>query len=181
MWLPEGGELAAALVNAIVLALWAALPVLILGYVWQAQAARRSRPEFSLRKSEISELDRAVALYDQVCRRLETIEGQAETPRRFWRALFDRAGDGREADAEERDDRALEAPAAAPAARLGSRRKRPIGLGRRHCGLWRGARARARRVASARPGGLGRRIERRRTPCTRLVSARRALVLRQRG
>jgi hypothetical protein len=104
MWLPEGGELAAALVNAIVLALWAALPVLILGYVRQAQAARRIRPEFSLRKSEISELDRAVALYDQVCRRLETIDQQTETPPRFWRTLFDHADDGRDADAEERDD-----------------------------------------------------------------------------
>jgi DnaJ domain len=104
MWLPEGGELAAALVNAIVLALWAALPVLILGYVRQAQAARRIRPEFSLRKSEISELDRAVALYEQVCRRLEAIELQMETPRHFWRTLFDHADDGREADAEERDD-----------------------------------------------------------------------------
>src|ERR1700685_1367687 len=104
MWLPEGGELAAALVNAIVLALWAALPVLILGYIRQAQAARRIRPEFSLRKSEISELDRAVALYDQVCRRLEAIGPTTETPRRFWRALFARTDDGRDVDAEERDD-----------------------------------------------------------------------------
>jgi hypothetical protein len=104
MWLPEGGELAAALVNAIVLALWAALPVLILGYIRQAQAARRIRPEFSLRKSEIAELDRAAALCDRVCRRLEAIELQMETPRHFWRTLFDHADDGREADAEERDD-----------------------------------------------------------------------------
>jgi DnaJ-domain-containing protein 1 len=104
MWLPEGGELAAALVNAIVLALWAALPVLILGYIRQARAARRIRPEFALRKSEIVELGRAVALYDQVCRRLEGIEQQAQTPTRFWRALFDRTDDGGEADAEERDD-----------------------------------------------------------------------------
>ncbi len=104
MWLPEGGELAAALVNAVLLALWAALPALILGYVRQAQAARRIRPEFSLRKSEISELDRAVALYDQVCRRLGTIEQQTETPPRFWRALLDRPDDDRDADAEERDD-----------------------------------------------------------------------------
>jgi DnaJ-domain-containing protein 1 len=104
MWLPEGGELAAALVNAIVLALWAALPVLILGYIRQAQAARKIRSEFALRKSEIAELDRAVRLYDEVCRRLETIERQAETPRRFWRPLFDRTDDGREADTEERDD-----------------------------------------------------------------------------
>jgi hypothetical protein len=104
MWLPEGGELAAALVNAIVLALWAAPPVLILGYIRQAQTARRIRPEFSLRKSEISELDRAVALYDQVCRRLEAIEQPTETPRRFWRALLAGTDDGRDADAEERDD-----------------------------------------------------------------------------
>jgi DnaJ domain len=102
MWLPEGGELAAALVNAIVLALWAALPALVLGYIRQAQAARRIRPEFSLRKSEISELDRAIALYDQICRRLDTIERQAEAPQHFWRALFDRTGDA--PDAEERDD-----------------------------------------------------------------------------
>jgi hypothetical protein len=104
MWLPEGGELAAALVNAIVLALWAALPLLILGYIRQAQAARRIRPQFSLRKSEIFELDRAVALYDQVCRHLEAIEQHAQTPTRFWRALFDRTDEGGEAHTEERDD-----------------------------------------------------------------------------
>ena len=105
MWLPEsGGELSALLVNAVLLALWAALPGLILGYIRQVLAARNIRPEFALRKSEISELDRAVALYDQVCRRLETIEQQAETPTRLWRALFDRADDDRDADAEERDD-----------------------------------------------------------------------------
>jgi hypothetical protein len=84
--------------------LWAALPVLVIGYIRQARATRRIRPEFSLRKSEISELDRAVALYDQVCRRLEVIEQTTETPRRFWRALFARPDDGRDVDAEERDD-----------------------------------------------------------------------------
>jgi DnaJ domain len=105
MFVPEsGGELSAALVNAIVLALWAALPGLILGYVRQVLAARKIRPEFKLRKSEISELDRAVRLYDEVCRRLETMEQQAETPRRFWRALFDRTDDIRQSEAEEHDD-----------------------------------------------------------------------------
>ena len=105
MFVPEsGGELSALLVNAIVLALWAALPGLILGYVRQAQAARKIRPEFALRKSEVAELDRAVRLYDEVCGRLEIIEQQAETPRRFWRALFDRTDDVRQAEAEERDD-----------------------------------------------------------------------------
>jgi hypothetical protein len=104
MWLPEGGELAAALVNAVVLALWVALPGLIVGYVRQARTARKIRPQFALRKSESAELDRAVALYDQVCRRIEAIERRAETPQRFWRALFDCTDDAREADAEERDD-----------------------------------------------------------------------------
>jgi hypothetical protein len=105
MMVPEGGgELAAALVNAVLLALWAALPGLILGYVRQALAARKIRPEFALRKSEAAELDRAVALYDQVCRRLEIIEQLVETPLRFWRALFARTDDVRQADADERDD-----------------------------------------------------------------------------
>ena len=105
MVVPEsGGELSAALVNAIVLALWAALPGLILGYVRQVLAARKIRPEFALRKSEVSELDRAVRQYDEVCGRLETIEQQAETPTRFWRALFDGTDDVRQSDAEEYDD-----------------------------------------------------------------------------
>jgi len=103
MVVPEsGGELSAALVNAVLLALWAALPGLILGYIRQVLAARNIRPEFALRKSENAELDRAVTLYDQVCRRLEIIEQQSQTPARFWCALFDRIDDV--PDAEERDD-----------------------------------------------------------------------------
>jgi len=103
MFVPEsGGELSALLVNAVLLALWAALPGLILAYIRQVLAARKIRPEFALRKSENSELDRAVALYDQVRRRLETIEQQVEMPTRLWRALFDRADDA--SDTEERDD-----------------------------------------------------------------------------
>ena len=103
MFVPEsGGELSAALVNAVLLALWVALPGLILGYIRQARTARRIRPQFALRKSEVAELDRAVRLYDQVCRRLEASEQQVETPQRFWRALFDRTDDV--PDAEERDD-----------------------------------------------------------------------------
>jgi len=105
MFVPEsGGELSALLVNAIVLALWGALPGLIRGYVRQVLAARKIRPEFKLHKSEIAELDRAVRLYDEVCRRLETNEQQVETPRRFWRALFDHTDDVHQSAAEERDD-----------------------------------------------------------------------------
>ncbi|HLN39943.1 MAG TPA: J domain-containing protein [Xanthobacteraceae bacterium] len=103
MVVPEsGGELSALVVNAVLLALWAALPGLILGYIRQALAARKMPPHFALRKSEIAELERAMALYDRVCNRLETIERQAATPARFWRALFDRADDT--PDAEERED-----------------------------------------------------------------------------
>src|ERR1700741_5348325 len=94
MVVPEsGGELSAALVNAVLLALWAALPGLILGYIRQVLAARKIRPEFALRKSEIAELDRAVPLYDQVCRRLENIDRQTQTPPPLWRTLFDRTDD----------------------------------------------------------------------------------------
>ena len=97
-----------------------------------------------------------------------------EAPTRFWRALFDRTDDV--PDAEERDD--LQAHAQHLRGTIARLKRRPlqrlhawihaascaIGLGRRHCGLWRGACARHRRVAGARPSGLGGRIERRRAP-----------------
>ena len=51
---------------------------LLFGYARQALAARHTRPEFSLRKSETLELDRAVRLYENVCRRLKTLENQDE-------------------------------------------------------------------------------------------------------
>src|ERR1700688_980007 len=102
MLVPEGGgELSVALVNAVLLALWAAFPGLILGYIRHVRAARHTAPEFSLRKSETAELDRAVRLYDPVCRRLDDIETQPK-PRRFWRALLDRDADDGETDGEER-------------------------------------------------------------------------------
>jgi hypothetical protein len=123
MWVPEGGgELAAALVNAVLLALWAALPALILGYIRQVRTARHMRPDFALRKSEISELDRAVQLFDQVCCRLETSEQQTET--RFWHALFDRADDLGQTDAEERDD--LQAHAQHLRATIARLKRRPL-------------------------------------------------------
>lgn len=88
-----GGELSAAFVNAFFLALWAVLPGLLFCYTRQSLAVRRLRPEFSLRKSEAIELDRAVRLYEKVCCRLEEIKAQSKSPNGFWRALF-----GREAD-----------------------------------------------------------------------------------
>jgi hypothetical protein len=123
MWVPEG-ELAAALVKAVLLALWVALPGLIVGYVRQARTARRIRPQFALRKSEVAELDRAVRLYDQVCHRIEASEQQAETSTRLWRALFDCADDAGQADAEERDD--LQAHAQHLRGTIARLRRRPL-------------------------------------------------------
>jgi hypothetical protein len=84
--------------------LWAAPLGLVAGYIRQARTARRIRPQFALRNSEVAELDRAARLYDQVCRRLEAGDRQTETPQRFWRALFDRSDDAGQAEAEQRDD-----------------------------------------------------------------------------
>jgi hypothetical protein len=98
-----GGELSVALVNAVLLALWAALPGLLLGYVRQAEAARRIGPDFALRKSETSELMRAVPLYETVRARLDELEAHEERPG-FWRALLPRQPEHDAADAAEIDD-----------------------------------------------------------------------------
>jgi len=81
-------EFSLALVNALLLALWPVLPALLLGYARQASAARQLRPEFSLRKSEILELDRAVRLYEKVSQRLKILEGRSDASHRFWHGLF---------------------------------------------------------------------------------------------
>jgi hypothetical protein len=98
-------EFSVALVNAALLALWPVLPGLLFAYIHQSLAARRIRPEFSLRKSEMAELDRATALYQDVCRRLEEIDDRdAGRPTSHWTARFRRGADIPEAEAEERDD-----------------------------------------------------------------------------
>jgi len=88
-----GDELWMALVNAGLLALSAALPVLLLGYFQQLLAVGRISPEFSLRKSEAVELDRAVSLYEKACGRLKEIHEQSERPHALWRALFGQRAD----------------------------------------------------------------------------------------
>jgi DnaJ domain len=123
MMVPEG-ELAAALVNAVLLALWAAPLGLVAGYIRQARTARRIRPQFALRNSEVAELDRAARLYDQVCRRIEAGDRPTETPQSFWRALFDRSDDAGQAEAEERDD--LQAHAQYLRGTIARLRRRPL-------------------------------------------------------
>lgn len=85
-----GGDFSAAIVNAILLALWAVLPVLAAAYARQYLIAPRRRPEFMLQKSERSELKRAVALYGQVRHRLEQIRESDELINGFWRAALRR-------------------------------------------------------------------------------------------
>jgi hypothetical protein len=85
-----GGDFSAAIVNAILLALWAVLPVLAVAYARQRVLAPRRRPEFMLQKSERGELKRAVELYGQVRRRLEQIREGNELINSFWRTALRR-------------------------------------------------------------------------------------------
>jgi len=87
-----GGDFSTAIVNTILLALWAVLPVLAAAYARQRVLAPRRRPEFMLRKSERSELKRAVELYGQVRQRLEQIREGNELINSFWRTALRRHG-----------------------------------------------------------------------------------------
>jgi hypothetical protein len=98
-----GGDLSAAFVNAILLALWAVLPALVIGYARAFLLARRHRPEFMLQKSERSELDRAVAVYGTIRRRLEQIRESNELINGFWRTALSRHANIPEPDDEFED------------------------------------------------------------------------------
>jgi hypothetical protein len=101
--LDGGGDLSAAFVNAILLALWAVLPALVVGYARAFFLARRHRPEFMLQKSERSELDRAVAVYGTVRHRLEQIRESNELINGFWRSALSRHANIPEQDDELED------------------------------------------------------------------------------
>lgn len=91
-------EVSLALVNAILLALWPVLPGLLLGYARKALALRQTRPEFSLRRSEGLELDRAVRLYEDVRNRLKTLENEGERSKSLWEGLLRQGGIERDSD-----------------------------------------------------------------------------------
>ncbi len=99
----SGAELSIALVNAVLIASWA-LPGLLLCYVRQSLAVRRIRPEFSLRKSEAIELDRAAQLYKDVHGRLKEIVNQSRKPNKLWRVLFGSLAASHGKNADEFDD-----------------------------------------------------------------------------
>jgi hypothetical protein len=85
-----GGDFSAAIVNAILLALWAVLPALAVAYARQRALGPRRRPDFMLQKSERSELKRAVDVYGQVRHRLEQIREGNELINSFWRSALRR-------------------------------------------------------------------------------------------
>ena len=122
VWVED--ELGAALVNAALLLLWAVLPGLLLGYARLSLAARSIRPEFSLRKSEADELDRALLLYEKVCCRLKEIKAQDNSARDGWRALFGRDVETSQQHADERDD--LEAHAQHLRGTIARLKRRPL-------------------------------------------------------
>lgn len=71
-----------------VLALLPALPLLALAYIGHSLRLRSVRAEFALRKSELAELRRALALHQKVCFRMEKARALAPGRRRLWRALM---------------------------------------------------------------------------------------------
>jgi hypothetical protein len=102
-WIADAA-FSSALVNVALLASWDVLPALLVAYMLQSFLARRVRPEFSLRKSETAELDRALLLYRGVCSRLKAIDESAPQPNRSWSTFFALTPKVDPQDADERED-----------------------------------------------------------------------------
>lgn len=99
-----GGDWPVVLLDVVLLTLWGALPILLIAYVRQWLTMRRIRPEFCLRKSEAAELDRALAVYRDVCGRLAEIEAQARTTKGILQLIFALQPDIEQRGDEERED-----------------------------------------------------------------------------
>jgi hypothetical protein len=85
--LRPGYELSAALADAALLTLWAVPPGLLLAYLRKSAKLRHTQPEFSLRKSEAAEWNRAVTLYDRVRSQIDEIDGRSTRPTLLHRLL----------------------------------------------------------------------------------------------
>lgn len=86
--LRTGYELSASLADTALLTLWAVPPGLLLAYVRKCAKVRRTQPEFSLRRSEAAEWNRAVALYDRVRSQIDEIDSRSTRPTLFHRLLL---------------------------------------------------------------------------------------------
>jgi DnaJ-domain-containing protein 1 len=99
-----GGEsFSTVLANAVSLASWSVLPLLLLCYAGQLIRARRIRSEFSLRRFESIELDRAIQLHSKVSHRLTELKDR-EDNRFSWRTFLDRQAQIPEQHTDELDD-----------------------------------------------------------------------------
>lgn len=98
------GDFSPALVNSVLLAAQPALPLLLLACFRQLLRARHMRPEFSLRKPEAAELERAVRLYNRACLRLDEIEESGRQLNSRWRAFFPLQSDFDRDAVDERED-----------------------------------------------------------------------------
>jgi hypothetical protein len=84
---PGSEEFSLVLVNAVLLALWPVLPVLVFAYMRRSLVARHIRPEFTLRTFESDELDRALTLHREVSCRLKKLRDQGERAAYIWRVF----------------------------------------------------------------------------------------------
>jgi hypothetical protein len=92
------------LFNMALLALWPALPLLVIGFVKRSLIAGRTRPNFSLRRSETAELERAVALYEEVRGRLKEVGKRERPPASRWRAFLAASPDATEEEIHELEE-----------------------------------------------------------------------------
>ena len=82
---PGTERLATELVEMVLVALWAAPPLLLLGYIRKALIARRIAPDIHPRMFECAELDRVVQQYDRVSHRLAELRQKDNRILRSWR------------------------------------------------------------------------------------------------
>lgn len=92
-----------ALANALSLAAWPALPLLFLCYARQLIRAQRIRSEFSLRRFESIELNRAIELHSKVSQRIAELKDREKRPFN-WRTVVQRRAETSEQHADELDD-----------------------------------------------------------------------------
>jgi len=99
-----GGDWPVVLLNVVLLMLWSVLPILLLAYVRQSLVMRRIRPEFTLRKSEAAELDRALAIFQGVSGRLAELEARGRAMKSILNLVLALRPDVEQLEDEERED-----------------------------------------------------------------------------
>lgn len=98
-----GDSLATALANAVWLTSWPLLPLLLVCYAGQLLRARRIRSEFSLRRFESIELDRAIQLHNRVSQRLTELKDR-DKPQSSRRNGLHRLAEAAEQHSDELED-----------------------------------------------------------------------------